>query len=89
MLRSLASSPGELASTRSKVDFVSARLKRRHPGRLFSKLWLPAVAVVVIAIIGYGVKKVRHSSDAISYPPSSLFSRSPEHGGKLLLVFEP
>ena len=49
---------------------MSAKLKRRHPVRLFSKLWLPAVALVMIAIISYGVNKVRHSSD-ISYPPST------------------
>jgi len=50
---------------------VSARLKRRKTGRLFSKLWLPVVALVMIAIISYGVNKVRHASDAISHPPST------------------
>jgi uncharacterized membrane protein YdfJ with MMPL/SSD domain len=50
---------------------VSTQRKRRNTGRLFSKLWLPAVALVMIAIIAYGVNKVRHASDAISYPPST------------------
>ena len=50
---------------------MNARPKRRNTGRLFSKLWLPAVALVMIAVIGYGVNTVRHSSDAISYPPST------------------
>jgi Mycobacterium membrane protein len=39
-------------------------------GRVFSKLWLPAVVVVVIAIVSYGVKTVRHMSEAITNPPA-------------------
>lgn len=50
---------------------MNAKRRRRSAGRLFSKLWLPAVALVMIAVIGYGVNKVRHSSDAISHPPST------------------
>jgi Mycobacterium membrane protein len=50
---------------------MNARLKRRNASGIFSKLWLPALILVVIAIISYGVNKVRHSSDAISYPPST------------------
>ena len=48
---------------------MNRRLKRRNTSRIFSKLWLPVVVVVVIAIVGYGVNKVRHMSEAISYPP--------------------
>lgn len=48
---------------------MTKRLKRRNTAGIGSKLWLPAVALVMIAIIAYGVNKVRHSSDAISYPP--------------------
>jgi hypothetical protein len=39
-------------------------------GRVFSKLWLPAVVLVVIAIVSYGVNAVRHMSDAITNPPA-------------------
>jgi hypothetical protein len=48
---------------------VRTRLKRRNTGRVFSKLWLPAVVLVVIAIVGYGVNTVRHMSQAITNPP--------------------
>jgi hypothetical protein len=50
---------------------VSKRRKRGKTGRVFSKLWLPAVFLVMLAVIGYGVSAVRHASDAISYPPSA------------------
>jgi Mycobacterium membrane protein len=43
--------------------------KRRNAGRLFSKLWLPVVILVVGAVVFYGVNTVRHLSDAISNPP--------------------
>jgi hypothetical protein len=39
-------------------------------GRVFSKLWLPAVVLVVIAIVSYGVNAVRHMSEAITNPPA-------------------
>jgi hypothetical protein len=42
---------------------VERRHKRRRTGRLFSKLWLPAGVIVVIAIVGYGVNTVRHLSE--------------------------
>ena len=48
---------------------MRARLKRRNTGRVFSKLWLPAVALIVMAIVGYGVNSVRHMSEAITNPP--------------------
>ncbi len=60
----------ELRRTRSKEIYVRTRLKRRNTGRVFSKLWLPAVVLVVIAIVSYGVNAVRHMSDAITNPPA-------------------
>jgi hypothetical protein len=50
---------------------VTTRLKRRKTGGLLSKLWLPAIILAVLAVVGYGVNSVRHVSDAISYPPST------------------
>jgi hypothetical protein len=50
---------------------VKTRLKRRKTGGMLSKLWLPAIILVVLAVVGYGVNSVRHVSDAISYPPST------------------
>jgi hypothetical protein len=50
---------------------VNTRRKRRNTGRLFSKLWLPAVAVIVAAIVGFGVHTVRHLSETISNPPTT------------------
>jgi hypothetical protein len=49
---------------------VSARLKRRHHVRLFGKLWLPAVVLVAIGVVSYGVNTVRHLNEAITNPPS-------------------
>jgi hypothetical protein len=49
---------------------VSARLKRRKTGRLFSKLWLPAVVLVAIGVVSYGVSTARHLNEAITNPPS-------------------
>jgi Mycobacterium membrane protein len=49
---------------------VSAKLKRRQPVRLFSKLWLPAVVLVAIGVVSYGVNTVRHLNEAITNPPS-------------------
>jgi hypothetical protein len=48
---------------------VDRRLKRRNTSRIFSKLWLPAVVLVVIAIVSYAVNAVRHMSEAITNPP--------------------
>jgi hypothetical protein len=45
------------------------RRKQRNTRAVFDKLWLPVVLLVVAAVVGYGVNKVRHLSDAISYPP--------------------
>ena len=50
---------------------MKTRRKRRNAAGILSKLWLPAVILVVLAIVGYGVNSVRHVSDAISYPPST------------------
>ena len=49
---------------------MSAELKRRQPVRLFSKLWLPAVVLVAIGVVSYGVNTVRHLNEAITNPPS-------------------
>lgn len=43
--------------------------ERRKSGGIFSKLWLPAVVLVVVAIVGYGVNTVRQASQAITNPP--------------------
>jgi len=38
---------------------------------LLSKLWLPAVVLVVIGIVSYGVTTVRGLNAAITNPPSA------------------
>jgi hypothetical protein len=54
-------------------------------GRIFSKLWLPVVVLVVIAIVGYGVNAVHHMSDAITNPaakssiPATLVQINPKN----------
>ena len=48
---------------------VDTRRKRRNTGRIFSKLWLPVVMLVVGAVVFYGVNTVRRSSEEISNPP--------------------
>jgi hypothetical protein len=48
---------------------MGARRKRRNAGRIFGKLWLPVVMLVVGVVVVYGVNKVRHLSDSISNPP--------------------
>ena len=50
---------------------MKKRLKRRRTAGLASKLWLPVVALVMLAVVGYGVTSVRHASDAISHPPTT------------------
>jgi Mycobacterium membrane protein len=50
---------------------VKTRRKRRNTAGILSKLWLPAIILVVLVVVGYGVNSVRHVSDAISYPPST------------------
>jgi hypothetical protein len=50
--------------------YVDGRRKRRKSGGVFSKLWLPAVILAVIAIVAYGVSAVRHLNGAITNPPS-------------------
>jgi len=49
---------------------VNRRVKRRNASRI-SKLWLPAVVLVVITIVGYGVNTVRHLNEAITNPPAA------------------
>ena len=48
---------------------MNARRKRRT-GRLLSKLWLPAVVLVVIGVVSYGVNTARHLNGAITDPSS-------------------
>ena len=50
---------------------MSTRPKRRSRSRIFGKLWLPAVVVGVIAVVGYGVNTVRHLNAAITDPPTA------------------
>jgi Mycobacterium membrane protein len=47
------------------------RRKRRKNARILSQLWLPVAILVVAAVVGYGVNKVRHMSEAISNPPAA------------------
>jgi Mycobacterium membrane protein len=49
---------------------VDTRKKRRNPGGIVSKLWLPVVVLAVVAVVGYGVNTVRHMSAAITNPPA-------------------
>jgi hypothetical protein len=48
---------------------VGTRGRRRSTGRIFSKLWLPVVVLVVGVVVFYGVNTVRRMSEAISNPP--------------------
>jgi Mycobacterium membrane protein len=50
---------------------MNTRHERRRSRRIFSKLWLPAVVLIVIAIVSYGVNTVRHLNEAITNPPAS------------------
>jgi Mycobacterium membrane protein len=50
---------------------MNARQKRRNSSRIFGKLWLPAVVLGVIAIVGYGVNTVRHLNEAITNPSAA------------------
>jgi hypothetical protein len=49
---------------------VDTRKKRRNAGGIVSKLWLPVVVLVVVAVVGYGVNTVRQLSEAITNPPA-------------------
>jgi hypothetical protein len=50
---------------------VDTRPKRRTVGRVFSKLWLPVVVLIVAVIVSFGVNTVRHLSEVISDPPTT------------------
>jgi Mycobacterium membrane protein len=50
---------------------MNARQARRSRSRVFGKLWLPAVVLAVIAIVGYGVSTVRHLNEVITNPPAA------------------
>ena len=49
---------------------MDTREKRRNAGGVVSKLWLPVVVLVVVAVVGYGVNTVRHMSESITNPPA-------------------
>ncbi|WP_267889926.1 MmpS family transport accessory protein, partial [Mycobacteroides abscessus] len=40
-------------------------------GRILGTLWMPLVAVIVIAVVGFGVNRIREKSQAISHPPTT------------------
>jgi hypothetical protein len=48
---------------------VKKKLKRDRTAGRFSKLWLPAVMLVVLAVVSYGVSTVRHLNEVITNPP--------------------
>jgi hypothetical protein len=50
---------------------VNTRPKKRSGSKVLGGLWLPAVVLAVIVVVGYGVNMVRRSSEAISYPPTT------------------
>ena len=50
---------------------MDRRHKRRRSSRVLSKIWLPAVVLVVVAIVAYGVNTVRHLNAAITNPPAA------------------
>lgn len=39
--------------------------------RILGTLWMPLVALLVIAIVGFGVNRIREKSLAISHPPNT------------------
>ncbi|WP_285030197.1 MmpS family transport accessory protein [Mycolicibacterium sp. lyk4-40-TYG-92] len=51
---------------------MGKRGRRRKGGGLMSKVWLPAVVLVVVAIVAYGVNTVRGLSQAITSPPDPV-----------------
>ncbi|ORA58467.1 MmpS family transport accessory protein [Mycobacteroides franklinii] len=40
-------------------------------GRVVGALWMPVVALIVIAVVGFGVNRIREKSQAISHPPTA------------------
>ena len=42
---------------------------QRTVRRVLPKLWLPAVALAVVAVVGYGVSTVRKMSGDLAHPP--------------------
>ncbi|WP_078310834.1 MULTISPECIES: MmpS family transport accessory protein [unclassified Mycobacterium] len=40
-------------------------------GRVAGALWMPLVALIVIAVVGFGVNRIREKSQAISHPPTA------------------
>ena len=46
---------------------MNAKVKRRNTNRVLGGLWRPAVILVVLAIVAYGVKTIRGMN--ASHPP--------------------
>ncbi|SKV09144.1 MmpS family transport accessory protein [Mycobacteroides abscessus] len=44
---------------------------RGQAGRILGALWMPLVALIVIAVVGFGVNRIREKSQAISHPPTT------------------
>jgi hypothetical protein len=56
---------------RREATGVRGNRKQRNGKRILGALWLPVVIVSVIVVAGYGVTKVRQSSQAVSHPPTT------------------
>lgn len=55
-----------------KVSIMSRRKQPRGQAcRILGALSMPLVALIVIAVVGFGVNRVREESHAISHPPST------------------
>ncbi|MDD4865919.1 MAG: MmpS family transport accessory protein [Mycobacterium sp.] len=44
---------------------------RGRARRIFAGVWMPGVALVVIATVGFGVIRIQKNSQAISHPPET------------------
>lgn len=47
-------------------------------GRILGALWMPLVAVIVIAVVGFGVNRIREKSQAISHPADDASGFRPQ-----------
>jgi hypothetical protein len=56
---------------RGEAAGVSEKRRRPSGKRILGALWLPVVVVAVVVVAGYGVTRVRQSSEAISHPPTT------------------
>ena len=55
---------------------MNAKVKRRNTNRILGGLWRPAVILVVLAIVAYGVMTIRHTNADISTLSSLPWSYS-------------